>query len=29
VMAIALANLWNRLNVPTQQVTGDYVAQYI
>jgi AhpD family alkylhydroperoxidase len=29
VMTIALANLWNRLNVPTQQATGDFVAQYI
>jgi alkylhydroperoxidase family enzyme len=29
VMTIALANLWNRLNVPTQQVTGDFIAQYI
>jgi AhpD family alkylhydroperoxidase len=29
VTAIALANLWNRLNVTTQQVTGDHVAQYI
>ena len=29
VTAIALANLWNRLNVVTQQVTGDHVAQYI
>jgi AhpD family alkylhydroperoxidase len=29
VMAVALANLWNRLNVPTQQVTGEFVAQYI
>jgi alkylhydroperoxidase family enzyme len=29
VMAIALANLWNRLNVPTRQLTGDWVAQYI
>jgi AhpD family alkylhydroperoxidase len=29
VMAIALANLWNRLNVPTRQVTGDWVAQYV
>ncbi len=28
VMSIALANLWNRLNVPTRQVTGDWVAQY-
>jgi AhpD family alkylhydroperoxidase len=26
VMTIALANLWNRLNVPTRQVTGDFVA---
>ena len=29
VMTIALANLWNRLNVPTRQVTGDWIAQYI
>jgi len=29
VMATALANLWNRLNVPTRQLTGDWVAQYI
>ena len=29
VTAIALANLWNRLNVATRQVTGDWVAQYI
>ncbi len=29
VMAIAMANLWNRLNVPTRQVTGDWIAQYI
>jgi AhpD family alkylhydroperoxidase len=29
VMSIALANLWNRLNVPTRQVTGDWIAQYI
>jgi alkylhydroperoxidase family enzyme len=29
VTAIALANLWNRLNVATQQVTGEHVAQYI
>jgi len=29
VAAIALANLWNRLNVTTQQLTGDHVAQYI
>ena len=29
VTAIALANLWNRLNVATQQITGDHVAQYI
>ncbi|MFZ5893687.1 MAG: carboxymuconolactone decarboxylase family protein [Myxococcota bacterium] len=27
--AIAVANLWNRLNVPTRQVTGDWIAQYI
>jgi AhpD family alkylhydroperoxidase len=29
VMTIALANLWNRLNVATRQVTGDWIAQYI
>ena len=29
VMTIAVANLWNRLNVPTRQVTGDWIAQYI
>jgi len=29
VMTIALANLWNRLNVATQQVTGDWIEQYI
>jgi len=29
VMSIALANLWNRLNVPTRQVTGDFIEQYI
>jgi AhpD family alkylhydroperoxidase len=28
VMSIAVANLWNRLNVATRQVTGDWVAQY-
>jgi alkylhydroperoxidase family enzyme len=29
VMTIAVANLWNRLNVATRQVTGDWVAKYI
>jgi AhpD family alkylhydroperoxidase len=29
VMNIALSNLWNRLNVATQQVTGDWIAKYI
>jgi AhpD family alkylhydroperoxidase len=29
VMTIAVANLWNRLNCTTQQVTGDWVAQYL
>jgi AhpD family alkylhydroperoxidase len=29
VTSIALANLWNRLNVTTRQVTGDWIAQYI
>jgi len=28
VMSIALANLWNRLNAATRQVSGDWVAQY-
>jgi AhpD family alkylhydroperoxidase len=28
VMSIAVANLWNRLNVTTRQVSGDWVAQY-
>jgi AhpD family alkylhydroperoxidase len=28
VMSIALANLWNRLNVTTRQVSGEWVAQY-
>jgi AhpD family alkylhydroperoxidase len=28
VMSIALANLWNRLNVSTRQVSGEWVAQY-
>lgn len=28
VMAIALANLWNRLNAATRQVGGEWVAQY-
>lgn len=28
VMGIALANLWNRLNVPTGQVTGEWVEKY-
>jgi AhpD family alkylhydroperoxidase len=29
VTTTALSNFWNRLNVTTQQVTGDFVAQYI
>jgi AhpD family alkylhydroperoxidase len=29
VTTIALANLWNRLNVTTRQVTGDWIAEYI
>jgi AhpD family alkylhydroperoxidase len=29
VMSIALANLWNRLNVTTRQVTGEWVQQYV
>ncbi|MDB4959866.1 MAG: alkylhydroperoxidase like protein AhpD family [Myxococcales bacterium] len=29
VMTIALANLWNRLNAATRQVSGDWVAKYI
>jgi AhpD family alkylhydroperoxidase len=29
VLSIAVANLWNRLNVPTRQVSGDWVAQYV
>jgi AhpD family alkylhydroperoxidase len=29
VMTIAVANLWNRLNCTTQQVTGDWIAQYL
>ena len=29
VMAIALANLWNRLNTATRQVGGDWVAKYV
>jgi len=29
LIAIAVANLWNRLNVSTRQVTGDWVAQYV
>ena len=29
VTTIAVANFWNRLNVTTRQVTGDWVAQYI
>lgn len=29
VTAIATANLWNRLNVTTRQVTGDWIAKYL
>lgn len=29
VTAIAAANFWNRLNVTTRQMTGDWIAQYI
>jgi AhpD family alkylhydroperoxidase len=29
VMTIAGANLWNRLNVATRQVSGEWVAQYV
>lgn len=29
VMTIAVANFWNRLNVTTRQVTGDWVEQLI
>jgi len=29
VMTIASANLWNRLNVSTRQVTGDWIAEYM
>jgi AhpD family alkylhydroperoxidase len=29
LLTIGLANFWNRLNVPTRQVTGEWIAQYI
>jgi AhpD family alkylhydroperoxidase len=29
VTAIAVANLWNRLNVTTRQLTGEWVDQYV
>ena len=29
VMSIALANLWNRLNVATRQISGEWVATYV
>jgi AhpD family alkylhydroperoxidase len=29
ITAIAAANFWNRLNVTTRQVTGEWVAQYL
>jgi AhpD family alkylhydroperoxidase len=29
VTAIAVANFWNRINVSTRQMTGDWVTQYI
>jgi AhpD family alkylhydroperoxidase len=28
-MSIALANFWNRLNVTTRQITGNWIAQYV
>lgn len=28
-LVIATANLWNRLNVTTRQITGDWIARYI
>lgn len=29
LVQIGVTNLWNRLNVSTRQVTGDWVAQYV
>ena len=29
VLAIAAINAWNRLNVTTKQVTGDFVSQLV
>lgn len=29
VTAIAMANAWNRLNVTTGQITGEWIAQYL
>jgi len=29
LVSIAIANVWNRLNVPTRQVTGEWIAQYV
>jgi AhpD family alkylhydroperoxidase len=29
VLSIAAINAWNRLNVATRQITGDWVAQYL
>ncbi len=29
VTSIAVANLWNRLNVTTRQLTGDWIAKYV
>jgi AhpD family alkylhydroperoxidase len=29
VMSIAVANLWNRINAATRQVSGDWVEKYI
>jgi AhpD family alkylhydroperoxidase len=29
VMSIAVANLWNRLNATTRQVSGEWVAKYV
>jgi AhpD family alkylhydroperoxidase len=29
VMSIGMINLWNRLNVSTRQIGGDYLEQYI
>ena len=29
LVSIAIANVWNRLNVATRQVTGEWIAQYV